>query len=126
MSGGDRGPVTNRRPFMRKLILPMLLAGSAALAGCMTAAPPPDAYAACGAYGYVDRDNDGWLEADEWNAYRAGAYSYWDKDRDGRISQREFQDCWYGGAFYRADWSNRDYWNHYWSALDRKSTRLNS
>ena len=106
---------------MRKLMMPVLLAGSAALAGCATYADPAAtaaAYEACGTYGYVDRDNDGWLEADEWNAYRAGAYSYWDKDRDGRISRREFQDCWYGSGFYRADWYNRDYWTHYWSAFD--------
>jgi hypothetical protein len=105
---------------MRKLIVPLLLAGSAALAGCMTADPATTAaaYNACGTYGYMDRDNDGWLEADEWNAYRAGGYSQWDRNGDGRISKREFQDCWYGGGFYRTDWYNRDYWSNYWTAFD--------
>ena len=102
---------------MRKLITSVLLAGSAALAGCATVAPAPSAYAACGG-GYVDLDNDGWLEANEWNAYRAGGYAYWDTDRDGRISRSEFERCWYGGGFYRADWYNRDYWRNYWTAFD--------
>mgnify|MGYP003578048215 CR=1 FL=1 len=103
---------------MRKLILPMLLAGSAALAGCATYAGTDTAYNACGTYGYIDSDNDGWVEADEWNAYRAGTYTYWDADADGRIERDEFMNCWYGGGFYPATYYNRDYWDYYWSAFD--------
>ena len=58
------------------------------------------------------------MEADEWNAWRTSGYSYWDMDRDGRISRTEFQNCWYGGGFYRADYYNRDYWTNYWTAFD--------
>ena len=105
---------------MRKLILPLLLAGAAALGGCMTTEDEVAAtdYRACGSYGYVDRDNDGWIESDEWTAYRAGAYSFWDADRDGRLDRNEFRNCWYGGGFYPATAYNRDYWNHYWTAFD--------
>lgn len=103
---------------MRRLIVPLLLAGSAALSGCMTYDDTAAAYNACGTYGYVDRDNDGWVEADEWNAYRAGGYSAWDTNRDGRISRKEFQNCWYGGGFYQTNYYNRDYWTNYWSAFD--------
>lgn len=102
---------------MRKLIVPLLLAGGAALAGCATYADPMG-YNACGTYGYIDRDNDGWVESDEWNAYRAGAYNYWDADADGRIERNEFMNCWYGGGFYPAAYYNRDYGNYYWSAFD--------
>ena len=104
---------------MRKLIIPLLLAGSATLAGCMTADPAATAAArACGGYGYVDQDNDGWVEANEWNAYRAGGYSAWDTNQDGRISRTEFQNCWYGGGFYQTNYYNRDYWTNYWTAFD--------
>ena len=102
---------------MRKIIVPMLLAGSAALAGCATYAPAT-AYNACGTYGMIDADNDGYVESSEWNAYRTGAYGSWDVNRDGRISRSEFQNCWYGGGFYSASAYNRDYWSNYWSAFD--------
>jgi len=103
---------------MKKLIVPLLLAGSAALAGCATVMDPVAAANACGTYGMVDSDNDGFIEASEWNAYRSGAYSYWDANADGRISRTEFQNCWYGGGFYNASAYNRDYWSNYWSAFD--------
>lgn len=103
---------------MRKMIVPLLLAGSAALAGCQTYADEAAAYNACGNYGYIDRDGDGYIENNEWNAYRAGAYSHWDANRDGRISRTEFQNCWYGGGFYASNYYNRDYWNPYWTAFD--------
>lgn len=103
---------------MRKLILPMLLAGGAALAGCVTYPTDTAAYRACGTYGMVDRNNDGYIDSGEWTAYRSGAYSYWDANRDGRISRTEFQNCWYGGGFYPTAYYNRDYWGNYWSAFD--------
>lgn len=104
---------------MRKLIAPLLLAGSAALAGCATYADTNAAgYAPCGTYGNLDRDTDGFIESHEWNAYRAGAYRYWDTDRDGRVDRNEFMNCWYGAGFYDSNYYNRDDWNHYWSAFD--------
>lgn len=104
---------------MRKLIIPLLLAGSAALAGCATYADPMAAgYAPCGSYGYVDRNNNGFIEASEWNSFRTGAYGAWDVNRDGRISRSEFQNCWYGAGFYPAAAYNRDYWNYYWTSFD--------
>ncbi len=106
---------------MRKLILPMLLCGTAALAGCTTyptAAPMVAAGKACGTYGYVDRNNNGFIESGEWNMYRTGAYGAWDMNRDGRISRAEFQNCWQGGGFYSASAYNRDYWGNYWTAFD--------
>lgn len=102
---------------MRNLILPLLLVGTAALAGCMTVAPVTTAEA-CGTYGMVDANNNGFIESGEWNTYRTGAYTNWDVNRDGRISRTEFQNCWYGGGFYNASAYNRDYWNNYWTAFD--------
>ena len=102
---------------MRKLMLPLLVAGTAALASCATD-PTTTAGAACGTYGMVDQNNDGYIEAGEWNAYRTGAYSYWDMNRDGRISRTEFQNCWQGGGFYASNYYNRDYWGNYYSAFD--------
>lgn len=103
---------------MRKLMLPLLLASAAGLAGCMTYADEVAAYQQCGTYGMVDRNNDGFIEASEWNSYRTAGYSYWDANRDGRISQAEFQNCWYGGGFYNASAYNRDYWSQYWGLFD--------
>ena len=76
------------------------------------------ASAACGTYGMVDRNNNGFIEANEWNAYRTGAYGFWDADRDGRVDRNEFMNCWQAGGFYPTDAYNRDYWTHYWSAFD--------
>ena len=78
---------------MRKFIIPVLLAGTAAVAGCaMEPAPVAVASAGsvCGSYGYVDVNNDGFISGDEWNTYRTGAYSFWDAD----------------------------YWTNYWTAFD--------
>ncbi|QNN65853.1 EF-hand domain-containing protein [Sphingomonas rhizophila] len=110
---------------------PLLLAtalGAAALSACTTydtaAAPAPrtvasvNASAVCGNTTYVDSNNDGWISGDEWNMYRTSTYTYWDTDRDGRISQSEFQNCWYGNGFYRDAYYNRDYWNPYWTGFD--------
>lgn len=110
---------------MRKLILMATTAASAALAGCayepapapMTAASA-NAYSVCGATTYVDANNDGWISGAEWNGYRTSNYAYWDVNADGRISQSEFQNCWYGGGFYRDAYYNRDYWSPYWTAFD--------
>ena len=109
---------------MRTLLIPMFTAG-AVLAGCAYPAPPPPdpataaaAYQACGTYGYVDRNSDGWVDLAEYNAWRAGGYGYWDIDRDGRISRDEFRNCWYGGGFYASNSYNRDYWTNYWTAFD--------
>ena len=110
---------------MRKLMIPALAAG-ATLAACAYPPPPPApmagpaaaaAYQAC-ATGAVDIDNDGYVEANEWNTWRTSGYSYWDANRDGRISRTEFQNCWYGGGFYQASYYNRDYWTNYWTAFD--------
>lgn len=105
---------------MRKSTLMILLAGTATLAACATTPAPvrPTAYNMCGTYGYVDRDNDGFVSGAEWNAYRTGAYGYWDVDRDGRVSRTEFQNCWYGGGFYRDAYYNRDWWESYWTGFD--------
>ena len=74
--------------------------------------------AGCGTYGFVDRDGDGFVEADEWTAYRAGAYGAWDVNRDGRIDQTEFQNCWRGGGFYAPAYYDAAHWDRYWSAFD--------
>jgi predicted small secreted protein len=114
---------------MRRLIIPLLLAGSAALAGCNTvegvgediqsaanALDPNATYPACGSYGMMDRDNNGYVSQAEWNAYRTGAYGAWDMNGDGRISRNEFGSCWYGGGFYN-DY-DRTAWDHYWTSFD--------
>ena len=109
---------------MRKTIMSVLLAGSAALAGCttydepMATAAAAQRAAACGTYGYIDRDNDGYVEADEWTTYRTSAYASWDANGNGQIDRSEFQNCWYGGGFYRSAYYNRDYWSNYWDAFD--------
>ena len=88
---------------MRKLFLLSLLAGGAGLAGCATvpAEPVTAANTACGTYGYIDVDNDGFITGSEWNTYRSNGYGFWDVDKDGRISRSEFENCWRGGGFYR-------------------------
>lgn len=109
--------------------LTLILASSALVAGCNTvegvgediqsaanALDPTRTYPACGSYGALDRDNDGWVSNAEWNNYRAGAYTGWDLDRDGRISQYEFGSCWYGGGFYTG--YNRADWQSNWTAFD--------
>ncbi len=113
---------------MRKLILP-LLAGAALVAGCNTvegvgediqsaanALDPTREYPACGSYGSMDRDNDGFVSSAEWNAYRAGAYGFWDMDRDGKVEREEFGQCWYGGGFYTS--YDRAAWEANWMAFD--------
>lgn len=111
---------------MRKLAIAALIGSAAALAGCATTpAPAPvevaSASAACGGYGFVDINNDGFITGNEWNAYRTGAYGFWDKDKDGRISQAEFRDCYQSGGFYRDAYYKSDYWTNYWSAFDTNS-----
>lgn len=112
-----------RRIVMRKMII-MLLAGGAGLTACaMDPAPvrpatAAEAAAACGSYGYVDVNNDGFISGDEWNTYRTSTYSFWDTDRDGRIDRDEFEHCWRAGGFYRTAYYNPDYWTHYWTAFD--------
>ena len=103
---------------MRTLALASLLGGTALLAACTTYPPPVQTAQACGTYGYVDANNDGYVTSAEWDAYRSGSYSYWDTDRDGRISRSEFENCWNGGGFYRSAYYNRDYWNNYWTGFD--------
>ena len=108
---------------MRKLIIP-LLASSAVLAGCMTEPAPvrpasvAEGAAACGSYGYIDVNNDGFISGDEWNTYRTSTYSFWDTDGDGRISRSEFERCYRAGGFYRTAYYNPDYWTNYWSGFD--------
>ena len=104
---------------MRKLVLPALLAGAAALAGCVTATPATVAGSGvCGTYGYVDVNNDGFITGTEWNTYRTSTYNHWDVNADGRISQSEFENCWRAGGFYRDAGYSPDYWSNYWSAFD--------
>ena len=105
---------------MRKLVIP-LLAGGAILAGCTTYPAPVRPVAsntACGTYGYIDVNNDGFITGPEWNTYRTSTYDYWDANRDGRISRMEFENCYRGGGFYRDAYYRPDYWNQYWSAFD--------
>ncbi|HET7816448.1 MAG TPA: EF-hand domain-containing protein [Sphingomicrobium sp.] len=105
---------------MRTLVLGALLAGTAALSGCATvpAEPATAANTACGTYGYIDVNNDGWITGDEWNTYRTNAYGYWDVNKDGRIDRAEFENCWRAGGFYRDAYYNADYWSNYWAAFD--------
>ena len=114
---------------MRKIVTTILFAGAAFVAGCNTvegvgedlesaaaALDPNRTYAACGTYGSIDRNNDNYISASEWNAYRTGAYGYWDMNRDGRISRNEFGSCWYGGGFYTG--YDRSAWEPNWMAFD--------
>jgi hypothetical protein len=104
---------------MRNFALGLVLAGTAtAITGCATVAPVTAANTACGTYGYIDVNNDGFITGDEWNTYRTNAYGYWDVDKDGRISRSEFENCWRGGGFYRDAYYNPGYWSNYWSAFD--------
>jgi hypothetical protein len=106
---------------MRILALATLLAGAAAIAGCATAPvaePATAANTACGTYGYIDVNNDGFITGDEWNTYRTNGYGFWDVNKDGRIDRAEFENCWRGGGFYRDAYANPDYWSHYWTAFD--------
>ena len=105
---------------MPKLALSALLAGSAAIAACAPVAPAVTtaSAAACGSYGYVDANNDGFITGNEWNTYRTSTYTYWDTDRDGRISRSEFENCYRGGGFYREAYYNPDYWSNYWTTFD--------
>lgn len=103
---------------MRMLTTITLLGCSAALAGCATYGPPAPRYAACGTYGYVDANNDGYISGAEWNGYRTGAYGYWDTNRDGRISRMEFDNCWNGGGFYRDAYYRREWSAPYWNGFD--------
>ena len=105
---------------MRKLLLPLLIGGTAALAGCATTAPVRVAAAdgVCGTYGYVDVNNDGFISGSEWNTYRTSTYSFWDANGDGRISRSEFERCYRAGGFYRDAYYTPDYWTNYWSGFD--------
>ena len=103
---------------MRLLALTTLLGASALTAACATYTAPVRTAQACTTYGYVDANNDGAVTSAEWDAYRTGSYSYWDTDKDGRISRSEFENCWYGGGFYRQAGYDRNYWNHYWTGFD--------
>lgn len=105
---------------MKLPTLAVMLASSAALAGCATYAEPvPVANtAACGNYGYVDVNNDGRISGTEWNTWRSGAYTYWDVDKDGRVSRAEFENCWRAGGFYQQAYYSPDYWPQYWTAFD--------
>ena len=104
---------------MRNLALSAQLAASAAIAACAPVAPAvTTASAACGNYGYVDVNNDGFITGNEWNTYRTSTYSYWDSDADGRISRSEFERCYRAGGFYREAYYNPDYWTNYWSTFD--------
>jgi len=106
---------------MRKLVIPLLLAGTAGLAACATT-PEPVAVASaggvCGTYGYVDVNNDGFISGDEWNTYRTGSYGAWDMNGDGRISRSEFEHCYRAGGFYRSAYYHPDYWTNYWTTFD--------
>lgn len=107
---------------MRNLAI-ACLASAAVLAGCNTVRgvgrdvesvadtfDPGRTYATCGSYGLIDRNGDGRISVDEWNAYRGNSFAAWDANRDGRISRREFANCWYGGGFYgtydRVNWQS--------------------
>ena len=108
---------------MRSFTIPLLLAGTASLAACAPAPVRPlttaeAAAAACGTYGYVDVNNDGFISGDEWNTFRTRTYSYWDINRDGRISRSEFERCYRAGGFYREAYYNPNYWTNYWSGFD--------
>jgi predicted small secreted protein len=114
---------------MRKSIIPLLISATALLGACnmvrgvgqdvesvATALDPTRTYAACGNYGSMDRNNDGFISNTEWNSYRTGAYSGWDANRDGRISRNEFGSCWYGGGFYSG--YDRNAYEANWMAFD--------
>ena len=105
---------------MRIIGLTTLLGGAATLAACATypTQAPHRTATACGTYGYVDMNNDGFVTSAEWDAYRTGSYGFWDTNRDGRISQAEFQNCYYGGGFYRDAYYNRDNWRNYYDGFD--------
>lgn len=105
---------------MRNLVTGTLLAGAAALGGCVTA-PPPGTTAAsgvCGNAGYIDVNNDGWITGPEWNTWRSNAYTFWDVNKDGRIDRAEFENCYRAGGFYRDAYYNPDYAPNYWTAFD--------
>jgi len=107
---------------MRKLVIPLLLAGTAGLAACATTTAPVAVASAngssCGTYGYVDVNNDGFISGDEWNTYRTSTYGYWDMNGDGRISRSEFEHCYRAGGFYRSAYYQPDYWTNYWTGFD--------
>ena len=101
----------------------LIIIGTAAtIAACATypaaVRDPVRTASACGTYGYVDMNNDGYVTSAEWDAYRTGSYGFWDTNRDGRISQSEFQNCYRGGGFYRDAYYNRDYWQNYYTGFD--------
>ena len=114
---------------MRALNASILLAATTILVGCKTvdalgddvasvaqALDPTREYPVCGSYGMIDRNNDNYISASEWTAYRTGAYGAWDMDRNGRIDRNEFGSCWYGGGFYTG--YDRNAWEVNWRAFD--------
>ena len=106
---------------MKTLVIATLLGSAAAIAGCATVPPGPAAVAAadaCGTYGYIDVNNDGFISGDEWTTFHTRSYGDWDIDRDGRVERSEFERCYRAGGFYRANYYNPDYWSHYWTAFD--------
>ena len=105
---------------MRKLATGILLTGAAALTACATYAPRPmvAANAVCGAYGYVDVNNDGFITGTEWNTFRTSTYGSWDVNRDGRVSRSEFENCYRAGGFYREAYYQPNYWTNYWTSFD--------
>jgi hypothetical protein len=106
---------------MRNLTFLSSVAVAVGLAGCAPVAEPATASnSACGTYGYIDVNNDGFITGDEWNTYRSNAYGFWDVNKDGRIDRREFENCWRAGGFYRDAYYNPDYWTNYWTAFDAK------
>lgn len=114
---------------MRNGIAIGLLSSAVVLAGCntvrgvgsdiasvATAFDPNRTYATCGTYGLVDRNGDGRISTDEWNAYRTSGYASWDVNHDGRIDRNEYANCWYGGGFYPK--YNRATWEPSYRAFD--------
>ena len=107
---------------MRNVIIPALLAGTAALAACAyETAPPPAVVAAggqvCGS-GSIDANGDGAVTAAEWNAWHTSGFASWDLNHDNRIDRTEFQNCYTAGGFYPNAYYNPSYWTNYWSAFD--------
>lgn len=107
---------------MKILALSALLAGAAALGGCVTEPAAPVGTVAtagpCSSSGYVDVNNDGWISGAEWNTWRTRGYADWDSNRDGRVSRTEFERCYRAGGFYRENYYDPTHWTSYWTSFD--------